>query len=80
MPGSHFEMPVWSQAALLLVQLLTNASGKAADNGPSTWVPPIYVGDPDEVADSWLQPGLDLTVVVIWEVYQWTKRSLALCL
>lgn len=45
-------------AAWLPIQLPASAPGKAAEHGPSVWVPATYLGDHDGIPRSWLQPGL----------------------
>lgn len=49
-------MPGPDLALLLLMQLLTNAIGKATEGGVSTWIPAAHVEDPDRTADSWQPP------------------------
>lgn len=48
MPASHI------LATALVIQLLVNAPGKTADNGPSIKIPATHTGDLDRVLGSWL--------------------------
>lgn len=53
-------------AILLQIQFFSNAPQKITKGGPSAWESATYVGDPDEVSDSWSGPVLDVTA--IWGV------------
>lgn len=73
MPISPIRVLVQVPAALLPIQLPTNAPREAADDGPSVWAPATYVGYLDGVPGSWLQPAPALAVVDIWEVNLWME-------
>lgn len=56
--------PVPGLDVLLLSQCSANLPGKAED-GPSTWVPAMHVGDPRGISGLWFKPGPTLAAVGI---------------
>lgn len=73
---------------MLLIQFSTNVAGKAAEDGPRSWVPATHIGQLDGIPGSWLLPGPAPApaVVGIYGMNQWIKitlifsLSLSLCL
>lgn len=57
-----------SPSYFTLIQLPTNASWEAAEDGLSS--PTIHVGDSNEILSYQLQPGLALVIVGIWGANQ----------
>lgn len=52
---------------------------KVEDDGPTTWVPAIHVGDTDGIMGSWLQPRLAFSVGE-FQGEPMEGRSLSFCL
>lgn len=57
MLASQTGVSVQVLAALLLFQLLANASGKGVADSLGPWVPATHGGYQHGVSGSWLQPG-----------------------
>lgn len=64
--ASHIRVPVPVPAPLFPILL----PEKAVENGSSTWVADIHVGDQDGISGSWHRPGPELAVVDSWGVKQ----------
>lgn len=69
--ASHTEMQVWIPTTPTPIQFVTDASGKTADDGPSTFP---HLGNQYRISGSWFRHGLNQDDAVIWESQPVNKR------